>query len=140
MTTVTSTTLINQSVERVFYYVTSAESHKEWQDGILEVTLLPDGPIGIGSLYQYTSKLRGRPIITQVQVNHYERNLAWGIITLPTPVETLYIFEPADDGTSLTITRELSGDYSPDDEALIIQQVQHALDEQGNRIKELVER
>lgn len=140
MATVSSTTLINQPVEKVFDYVVNVENHKTWQAGILEATVTPPGPVNIGSMYQYTSEVMGRRIQSQMQVTSFVPNRTWGVTTIPTPVETIYTFEPAGSATKLTITMQLSGGYPAAAEAMVKQQMQKTLAEQGNRIKQLVER
>lgn len=56
---VSSNVTINQPVERVFDYVTNVANHKVRQAGILDAEIPPDGPVGLGSIYQYTSEVMG---------------------------------------------------------------------------------
>lgn len=138
MATVSSTTLINQPVDKVFNYVVSVENHKAWQEGIQEATVTP-APLGVGSTYTYTSKVMGRTMQTQMQVSAFEPNRRWHVKTAgPNSVETAYVFEPAGNGTKLTITMELSGGFPAAAEGMIKQQMQKSLDEQGGRVKRLV--
>jgi uncharacterized protein YndB with AHSA1/START domain len=138
MATVSSTTLINQPVEKVFEYVVNVANHKSWQAGILEATVTPPGPVNLGSMYNYTSEVMGRRIQSQMKVTGYVPNQTWAVTTVPTPVETTYTFEPAGSGTKLTIIMQLSGGYPAAAEAMVKQQMQKSLDEQGNRIKQMV--
>jgi hypothetical protein len=68
-------------------------------------------------------------------------NKKWSVKTtgVPRPVETVYAFDGTGNTTNLTITMELSGGYPAAAEAMIKQQMQKSLDEQGARIKQIVE-
>jgi hypothetical protein len=54
-------------------------------------------------------------------------------------VETVYSFEPAGNGTKLTIAMDLTGGYPAAAEGMIKGQMQKSLDEQAQRIKQIVE-
>ncbi len=140
MASVASTIVINQPVDKVFDYVTDVKNHKAWQAGILDATVTPDGPIGVGSTYHYTSKVMGRQMETQMQVSAFEQNKQWNITTVgvPTPVTTAYYFEADGNATKLTISMELTGGYPAAAEAAVKQQMQKSLDEQATRIKQIV--
>jgi len=56
-------------------------------------------------------------------------------------VETAYLFEAAGNATKLTISMDVpAGAYPAAAEAMIKQQMQKSLEEQGNRIKQMVEK
>jgi uncharacterized protein YndB with AHSA1/START domain len=138
---VSSSITINQPVEKVFAYVTNVENHKSWQEGILDARLSPAGTVNVGSVYTYTSKVMGRQMETHLKVSAFEPNKTWSIQTtgVPTPVDTIYRFEDAGGKTNLTISMELSGGYPAAAEGMIKNQMQKSLDEQGSRIKRMVE-
>jgi uncharacterized protein YndB with AHSA1/START domain len=142
MASVTSSVTINKPVDKVFSYVTMVENHKAWQAGILDAKLTPPGPVALGSIYHYTTEVMGRHMETQMQVSGYELNKKWAVKTtgVPRPVETVYLFDGAGTGTKLTISMELSGGYPAAAEAMVKQQMQKSLDEQGQRIKQMVEK
>jgi uncharacterized membrane protein len=142
MASVSSNITINQPVGKVFTYVTGVENHKAWQAGILEAKVTPDGPIAVGSTYHYTTQVMGRRMETQLQVSAYEQDKKWSVKTtgVPRPVETVYLFEGVGNTTKLTISMELTGGYPAAAEAMVKQQMQKSLDEQGNRIKQMVEK
>ncbi len=142
MASVSSSVTINQPVERVFTYVTSVENHKVWQAGILDAKLTPNGPVAVGSTYHYTTEVMGRRMETQLQVSAFEPNKKWAVKTagVPRPVETVYAFQGNGGTTTLTISMDLSGGYPAAAEAMIKQQMQKSLDEQGHRIKQIVEK
>ena len=142
MATVSSSITINQPVDTVFTYVTNVQNHTAWQAGILEATLTPNGPIAVGAIYHYTTEVMGRRFESQMQVSAYEPNKTWAVKTtgVPTPVETVYRFEAVGQATQLTISMELTGGYPAAAEAMVKQQMQKSLEDQGNRIKQLVEK
>jgi hypothetical protein len=72
MASVSSSVTINQPVGKVFAYVTGVENHKVWQAGILDAKVTPAGPVGVGSIYHYTSQVMGRKMETQLQVSAFE--------------------------------------------------------------------
>ncbi len=142
MANVSSSITINRPVDKVFTYVTSVENHKAWQPGILEAKVTPAGPIAVGSTYHYTTEVMGRKMETQIQVSAFEQNKKWAVKTtgVPRPVETVYLFEAVGGATKLTISMELAGGYPAAAEAMVKQQMQKNLDDQGNRIKQMVEK
>jgi uncharacterized protein YndB with AHSA1/START domain len=142
MTTVSSSIIINQPVDKVFDYVINVENHTAWHESLLEASVTPDGPIGVGSTYHYVTNVMGRRMESQMQVSAFEQNKTWGVTTtgVPTPVETVYSFEAVGDTTNLTISIELTGGYPAAAEAAVKQQMQKSLVEQGNRIKQMVEK
>jgi uncharacterized protein YndB with AHSA1/START domain len=141
MTTVTASITINRPVDKVFDYVVNVENHKAWQAGILDATVTPVGPIGVGSTYHYTTEVMGRRMETHLEVTAYEENKKWGVKTtgVPQSIETIYLFETVDNNTKLTISMELAGGYPAAAEAMVQQQTQKNFEEQCNRIKQLVE-
>ncbi len=142
MASVSSSTSISQPVDRVFAYVTRPENHTSWNAGILSATVTPDGPLGVGSTYHYTTEVMGRRMETMLQISEYEENRRWSVTTtgVPTPVTTVYTFEDAGGATHLTITMELSGGYPAAAEAMVKAQMEKSLAEQCARIKQMVEK
>jgi uncharacterized protein YndB with AHSA1/START domain len=142
MASVSSSTTINQPVDKVFSFITSVENHKAWQAGILDAKVTPAGPVAVGSILHYTTEVMGRRMETQLQVSAYEPNKKWSVKTtgVPRPVETVYLFEGAGATTKLTISMELTGGYPAAAEAMVKQQMQKSLDEQGMKIKQMLEK
>ena len=140
MPSVSSEVTIDQPVEKVFGYVVDVSNHKAWQAGILEATISPAGPPALGSIYQYTSQVMGRKMQTAMQISAFEQNRKWAVKTtgVPTPVETVYMFEPTGAGTKLTVSMELAGGYPKVAEGMVMQQMKKSLDEQATRIKQMV--
>jgi uncharacterized membrane protein len=142
MASVSCSVTINQPVDKVFAFVTTVENHTAWQRGILQAKLTPAGPLAVGSIYHYITEALGRRIETQMQVSALEPNHVWSVKTVgvPRPVETVYLFEPEGDATKLTISMELAGGYPAAAEAMVKQQMQKSLQDQCNRVKQMVEK
>ena len=142
MASVSSSTTINQPVDNVFASVVSADNQRSWQSGILEAKITPEGPVALGSIYHYTTEVMGRRMETQLQVSAFEPNKKWGVKTtgVPRPVETIYSFESVGDATKLTIAMDLTGGYPAAAEAMVKQQMQKSLDDQGHRLKQMLEK
>jgi len=141
MASISSSTVINQPVEKVFNYVVAVENHKAWQAGIQDARVTPPGPIAIGSTYVYTSQVMGRKMETQMQVTALVLNQKWAIKTvgIPNSVETVYLFESTGSGTKLTISMDVpAGAYPAAAEGMIKQQMQKSLEEQAGRVKQMV--
>ena len=141
MASVTSSIVINQPVGKVFSYLIEPESQKSLQPGLLEVKVTPDGPIGVGSTYHYTTEVMGRKYETQLQVSAFEENKVWNTktINVPKSVETAYSFEAVGDTTKLTIFMDLTGGYPAAAEAMVQKQMQQTYDEQCLKIKQALE-
>ena len=143
MTSVSSSTTINAPVEKVFNLLTQVENQKNMQPGILDVKVTPPGQVAVGSLLHYTSEYAGKKYESAVQVSAYEPNKKWATKTtgVPKPVETVYTFEPAGNGTKLTISTELiPGSYPAMAEPTIKAQWQKTFDESCARIKQMAEK
>jgi uncharacterized protein YndB with AHSA1/START domain len=141
MSTISYDITINKPVDQVFGYLIDAANHKTWQAGILDVKVTPDGPVGIGSVYHYTTQVMGRKMETQLQVSAFEPNKKWSVKTIgvPTSVETSYIFESAGNATKLTLSMDMAGGFPAAAEAMVKSQIQKTLADQGNNIKKTLE-
>ena len=143
MASLSSTIVINQPVDKVFAYVIAVENHMAWQTGLKAAKVTPAGPIAVGSIYGYTTEVMGRKYESQMQVSAFELNKKWAVKTIGVPrsVETVYLFEAAGNGTKLTLSMEVPpGAYPAAAEGAIKQQMQKSLEDQGKRIKQLVEK
>ncbi len=142
MSTISYDITINKPVEEVFGYITNAANHTKWQAGILEAKVTPDGPIAVGSIYHYTTQVMGRKMETQLQVSAYEPNKKWSVKTIgvPTSVETTYAFESVGTATKLTLSMEMAGGFPAAAEAMVKNQIQKTLADQGNNLKKTLEK
>jgi len=143
MTSVSSSTTINQPVEKVFSFVSDIENQMKMQPGILAVKVTPPGAVALGSTLHYTTEYAGKKYESAVQVSGFEPNKKWATKTtgVPKPVETVYAFEPAGGGTKMTISTELvPGSFPAAAEPAIKAQWQKTFDESCVRIKQMLEK
>lgn len=142
MTTVSVSTSINQPVDKVFEYMVDVENHTTWQAGILEATVTPPGPVGVGSTYNYTTEVMGNRMETHMEVTAFEKDKEWSVKTtgVPQSIETSYLFEADGANTKLTISMELTGSYPAAAEEMVKQQTQKNFEDQCNKIKQLLEK
>lgn len=141
MPIISTSAIINQPAERVFAYIVAVENHTAWQAGIKDARITPDGPVGVGTTYVYTTEVMGQRIQSQMQVSVYQENKLWAVKTVgvPNSVETAYRFEPAGAGTQLTISMDVpAGAYPAAVEGMVKQQMLKSLEEQAQRISRLV--
>jgi hypothetical protein len=59
---------------------------------------------------------------------------------VPTPVETVYVFEPSGAGTRLTVSMELTGGFPAMAEAAVKASMQKSMEEQAARMKQNLEK
>jgi len=140
MASASSSIVINKPPADVFDFVTNPEKMMVWQ-GIPSVSLSPDGPVGLGSVYTYVTKVMGKDYESQVEVTEFEQDSKWTITTrgVPNPVATNYIFEPEGDGTKLTIAMELSSGYPAAAAGMVQKQMQQQFDSSVQMIKSAIE-
>ncbi|HET7376549.1 MAG TPA: SRPBCC family protein [Anaerolineae bacterium] len=142
MTVVTSSTTINAPAAKVFDFLVTPENHKKWQPALLEVSVTPAGPIGIGSIYHYVTQVMGNKYPSQIQISGYEVNKKWAYKTtgVPNPVETVYTFEAAGTATNVTISMDVPANAYPAAAApMIMQQMQKSLVDQCAALKKALE-
>ncbi|KAA3643312.1 MAG: DUF3284 domain-containing protein [Chloroflexi bacterium] len=142
MPTVTCSTTINQSADKVFAYLTDVKNHTSWQAAIESATISPDGPAALGSVYEYTTDVMGQKMKSQMEITSFEENKKWGVSTVgvPTTTTTVYDFEDEGGSTKLTITMELAdGAYPAAAEAMVVAETEKNLVKQAETIKAAVE-
>jgi uncharacterized protein YndB with AHSA1/START domain len=139
MTTVSASTTINQPAATVFSYLVDVKNHTTWNTSLKEASVTPDGPVAVGSTYNYVTEVMGQKYPSAMQVSAYQENKVWAVkVVGPNPVETVYQFDEAGGATTLTITMELAGGYPAAAEGAIKAQMQKSLVDQGNAIKAAV--
>lgn len=117
-------------------------NHPSWQAAIESAILSPDGPVAVGSIYTYSTKVMGRSMETKMEVSQFEENKLWAVKTVgvPTAIETIYTFTPEGDGTKLEIAMDLvPGSFPAAAEAMMKKSTQDNLDAQCATIKSSLE-
>ena len=141
MLKVTSSVVINKPVAEVFAFVTNPENDTQWEGGLDRV--IPEGPQdAVGAKYTEVRKFMGQEMKSTLEVTTYEKNAKWGskVLKGPVPFEVLITYEPEGSGTRMTtqVEGEPKGFFKLAEGALQ-GQLQKSLDEDGERLKKLLE-
>jgi uncharacterized membrane protein len=109
MITVDESVVIKRPVEEVFGFLTDHRNDIRWQDGLLEVRLTPDGPVGVGTRVTEVRKFMGRRIETTGEITEFTPNVKSARKTLEGPMDVSgYVaFEPVREGTKVTQHMEM---------------------------------
>jgi uncharacterized membrane protein len=133
---------IDRPQQEVFAFVTDLANDPKWQNTIISVKRISDGPIGVGSTWHYTTKFLGRETETEIQMTSYEPPLRVSVkaINGPVPFENTYTFESKDGGTLLTVTGKAEiGGFFKMAEGLVGKQVEKQIETDAATLKALLE-
>lgn len=141
MLKVTSSVVINKPVADVFAYTTDPNTATKWQGGVDAV--IPEGPQDVvGSKYTEVRKFMGQEMKSTLQITLFQKNAKWGakVLNGPVPYEVIQTFAAEGAGTRLTtdVQGEPKGFFKIAEGALQ-GQLQKSLDEDGQRLKKLLE-
>jgi uncharacterized protein YndB with AHSA1/START domain len=96
--------IIECSPEEVFTALTNVAGHTDWARGPEEITAISDNPVCLGSTWQQSSRMLGKKIVSNMQVNAYEENRKFGFGSeKPFPMSILFTLAPAPGGTELRL-------------------------------------
>lgn len=109
MITLEEKTLIDRSVEEVFYFVANAENMSKWKSAVFKVEKISAGPLGVGTQFWMMRNLPQGRVENTFEVIAYEPHTKFSIKTVsgPTPFVYHYRFARVDEGTSLTLVAEI---------------------------------
>lgn len=81
--------LIDRPIQQVFGFVANVENNPQWQSGVLDVRMSPDGPVGVGSVGVEVRRFMCWRIELTFEVTEYEENtkFSFKIPSGPMPVE-----------------------------------------------------
>ena len=96
--------LINRPIEEVFAFVADQTNAPKWQDGLIEVRRLTDGPVGVGTKHAATRIFLGRKMELTNEYIKYEPNkqVIFKAEAGPMHSEVSYLTESTTNGTKLT--------------------------------------
>ena len=132
---------INKPVAEVFAFVTSNANSTKWQDGVEAVH--EQGPANVvGSRYTEVRKFMGQEMKTTLEVTAFEANAKWAakVTKGPVPYELTVTFEASGGGTKMTthVDGEPSGFFKLA-EGMVAGQLEKGLEEDGQRLKKILE-
>jgi hypothetical protein len=134
--------IIRRPVEEVFAFVTDHRNDVRWQDGLLETTVTPDGPVGVGTQVHEVRKFLGRRIESTGIITEYIPNVKSARKTLegPPEVEGYVAFEPVEGGTRVTQHMEMkSSGFMARAEPLVSSGLRRGLEKNFGDLKDLLE-
>jgi carbon monoxide dehydrogenase subunit G len=96
--------VINRPPDQVFRFLTDLGNVTQWATGVSEVKVLTEGPVRLGTQFEETIRMMGRPVRTVCEVvdlaegrKFAYKSVSSGMMTY----EGQFVFEPADGGTRL---------------------------------------
>ena len=115
MTTVTVVTQVAAPVERVFEVFTDLEHNAERVSNIQEIEVLTTGGFALGTRWLETREVLGQLDSAEMEVTAFERNRTYTIThhKAGTRIDTVFTFEPFEEGTKVRIEFALEGHGLP---------------------------
>lgn len=103
--TVEVSTIINHPLEQTFSFVSNSLNNEKWMNDVREISKTSDGPIGLGTKFQYMRKVIGKLIAGNIVVHQYEPNKHYGYRSVSGNArgEVDYYFSPVPHGTEFNI-------------------------------------
>jgi hypothetical protein len=85
--------VIRRPLGEVFAYVSDLRHSAQWQDGLLEVRKLTEGPLGVGTRFAFVRKLAGRKLEASNEFVVYEPDqvVTFRVVGGPMPGEGSYL-------------------------------------------------
>jgi hypothetical protein len=133
---------INRPLDEVFAFVIAEGNYIKWQSGVTEV--IEGGPRNtVGSQFTEVRKFMGQEMRTTLELTAFEPNAKWAakVVKGPVPYEVTVTYEAADGGTMMTtrVDGEPKGFFKLA-EGLVASQLEKGLAEDGQKLKELLEK
>lgn len=115
MTTVTVAATVAAPLERVFEVFTDLESGAERVSNIQEIEVLTTGGFGLGTRWLETRDVLSQLDSAEMEVTAFERNRTYTIThhKAGTRIDTVFTFEPFEDGTKVRIEFDLDSHGLP---------------------------
>ena len=109
MLSVAQSVVIHRPINEVFAFVTTPENSSRWQSATVETKKITPGPVGVGTRMSHVGKFMGRRIKVTASVTEYTPNRSYRYDSLfrSTAYFLRYTFEPAKEGTKLTLDTEM---------------------------------
>ena len=142
MITVEVSEIINRPIEEVFAFVADNRNDVRWQDGLIEVKLTPDGPVGVGTQVHTVRKFMGRRIESTGVITELipDRKSAFKTLDGPGQVEGYTTFDPVEGGTRITAHMEMkSAGFMAVAEPLVSSGLRRSLQKNLGDLKDLLE-
>jgi uncharacterized membrane protein len=135
-------TVINRPIEEVFAFVSDNRNDVRWQDGLLEIHVTPDGPVGVGSQVVEVRKFMGRRIQSTGVITEYVPNQKAARKSLdgPADVQGYVACASVEGGTRVTQHMEMrSAGFFSVAEPLMAGGLRRTLEKNFGDLKDLLE-
>ena len=101
---------VHRPVDEVFAVLSDVENTPTWHPSAIEERFTSDGPVGVGSTRRSVGRAFGIRVENEAEVTVFEPDQALSLrsIDSPVPFEISIVLTPADDGTRIVWTEELS--------------------------------
>jgi uncharacterized protein YndB with AHSA1/START domain len=140
MIRVEKSVVINKPLPEVFAFVSNSDNTTKWQGGV--EAIIPEGPPNVvGSRYTEVRKFMGQEMKSNLEITAFEQNTVWAPkCSGAVPYEVTATFEPSGTGTKMTtrVDGEPKGFFKVA-EGMLKGQLEKSLDEDGNRLKGILE-
>jgi uncharacterized membrane protein len=95
--------MINRPVEQVFAALADTKNQPQWDTGLIEVRLAPDGPVSVGTKITEVRKFMGRTSENTGEVIEFEPNtrITRKSVDMPMTVMGTVSFTPLPEGTKV---------------------------------------
>jgi uncharacterized membrane protein len=109
MTKIERSIVIDRPVDEVFAFTHDLAKSPLWQSTLVELDLLTDGPMRVGTRWREVRRFLGKRIETVIELTEYEANRysAIEMVSGPTPLSGTFVLEPVGGATRFTVTGEL---------------------------------
>lgn len=113
MRRIETSVIIQRPTDQVFAYVIEPSNMPEWAPGYLEGTLTSEAPVGLGSTSTRATEFGGRRSTSEHVVTEFRAGelIATSTKTGPLEIREIFELEPADGGTRVTITEEVTAPF-----------------------------
>ena len=103
MFTVERRVIIGRPLGEVFAFIADQRNASQWQDGLVEVRLLTEGLVGVGTKHEIVRLFMGQRMEISNEYTEYEFNqkVAFKSTSGPIPFNAAYLTEPVAEGTRL---------------------------------------
>jgi uncharacterized protein YndB with AHSA1/START domain len=110
MKRIETSVVIQMPIDQVFDYLIEPANLPEWAPGFVEGRSTSEDPIGVGSTSTRITNFGGRDSESEHVITEFEQNALMAVSSKMGPMEIkeMFVLEPADGGTRVTIAEEVS--------------------------------
>ena len=115
MFTAESSIIISRPLEEVFAFVADQRNAPQWQDGLVEVRLLTEGPVGVGTKHAVVRLFMDQrlEISNEYIAYTFNQKIAFKSTSGPIPFNAAYLVRPVAEGTHLTSVIQMQPEGLP---------------------------